>query len=130
LIWRNVGLADWFDADANRIETVFSKLLDRIQNKAHLMGAMMARLRVDPVDAARIRGGSALGSAWRRCLTCRKGKECTAWLEAPASSYPQAPPFCPNADFLAEAGVQPASWPAPSPLSIVGANGRSGDGPA
>jgi Family of unknown function (DUF6455) len=111
------------------IETVLARLLHRIENQARLMGAMMARLGVDPVDASQVRGGTALAAAWRRCLGCRRGTDCGAWLKTPAPANQQAPPFCPNADFLAESSVRPASWPAPSSLSAVSDKSHSGDRP-
>jgi Family of unknown function (DUF6455) len=129
LIWRNVALADWSNPGANRIETVLAKLLNRIQNKARLMGAMMARVGVDPVEAARIRGGTALAAAGRRCMACQNGEDCAAWLES-APSHAEPPAFCPNAAVFAEARVRPASWPAPSRLFVVHDNTPSGERPA
>src|SRR5687768_6541554 len=106
---------------------MLAHLLDRIQNKARLMGAVLERLRIDPVDAARIRGGSAVAAAWRKCLACRHAKECATWLEPPASISPQAPRFCPNVAFFTESSVRPASWPAPSLLPVVDDNTSSAE---
>jgi hypothetical protein len=36
---------------------MFAKLLSRLESKARLMGAMMERVGVDPIEASRIRGG-------------------------------------------------------------------------
>ena len=108
---------------------MFAKLLSRIENKAHLMGAMMALAGVDPVDASRARGGAALAAAWRRCLACPRGEECAAWLAASSATAAEPPAFCPNASFLAENCVRPASWPTASLFSWVGDN-SVGDRPA
>lgn len=106
---------------------MFTKLLNRIQERAGRMGDLMARLHVDPPDASRIRGGAGLAAAWRACLACGKGKNCAARLDGAPQANVEAPPFCPNAGFLAETCVRPASWPNVSPLPFVG--GRSSSGP-
>jgi Family of unknown function (DUF6455) len=109
---------------------VLVRLLNRIQDKARLMGAMMERHGVDPVEASRIRAGTALAAAWRRCLACPKGEQCAAWLEDSSATGSQAPSFCPNASFLAEGCVRTASWPTASPMAIAGQNRVARDGDA
>jgi hypothetical protein len=130
LIYRNKVLAASRDPDRNRIQPMFAKLLSRIENKARLLGAMMARVGVDPLDASRARGGAALAAAWRRCLACPQGKDCAAWLAAPPATAAEPPVFCPNASFLAENCVRPASWPPSAPLVIAAKNGEASESAA
>ena len=106
---------------------MFAKLLSRIENKARLMAAMMARAGVDPVDASRARGGAAVAAAWRRCLACRQGKDCAAWLAGAPATAAEPPAFCPNASFLAENCVRPANWPTSGPLGIAAENPKAGE---
>ena len=73
----------------------------RASRQSRLMGAMMARLGVDPVAAA-LRG-RALDAATRRCLWCAASGQCGQWLETP-DVQDRAPAFCPNAAFFDEIG--------------------------
>src|SRR5215204_3139405 len=45
-------------------------LASRVELQARLLGEMMERLGVDPAEAARAGGGTALAAASRRCLYC------------------------------------------------------------
>jgi hypothetical protein len=119
LIYRNKALAVSRYPDRNRIQPMFAKLVSRIETKARLMAAMMARVGVNPVDASRAAGGVATAAAWRRCLACRSGEQCAAWLAGSSATAAEPPAFCANASFLAENCVRPASWPTASALVIA-----------
>jgi Family of unknown function (DUF6455) len=125
LIYRNKALAVSRYPDRNRIQPMFAKLASRIETKARLMAAMMARVGVDPVDASRAAGGVAMAAAWRRCLACRSGEQCAAWLAGSSAPAAEPPAFCANASVLAENGVRPASWPTASPLVNAAENGKA-----
>lgn len=128
LIQRKAPLPDSSEIVAiHKEDSLFTKLLSRVQERARRIADVMARLHADPTDASRVRGGAGLAAAWRACLSCGSGKDCAAWLEGAPQANVEAPPFCPNAGFLAETCVRPASWPNVSPPRFVG--GRSSSGP-
>ena len=70
----------------------------RLELQARLLGEMMERLGVDPGEAARAGGGTALATASRRCLYCSSAEICRHWLDDTGER--EAPAFCPNASFL------------------------------
>jgi hypothetical protein len=70
----------------------------RVERQARLMGEVMERIAVDPGAAAREGRGIAFAAASRRCLLCRYGEECRAWLDRGGSDA--APTFCPNAAYF------------------------------
>ena len=73
-------------------------LASRVELQARLLGEMMERLGVDPGEAARAGGGTALAAASRRCLYCSSAEICRHWLDDTGER--EAPAFCPNASFL------------------------------
>ncbi len=73
----------------------------RAVHRAQLMGAMLAKLGLDPEQAAREARGAPLATAARRCLFCDEAVACGRWIEE--ADEGEAPPFCPNADFLERA---------------------------
>jgi hypothetical protein len=77
---------------------IFTRITERMDRQAHLMGAMMERLEVD-VDAAGLEAsGALLQRASRSCLMCKDSDECERWFESGAEGEPD---FCPNARFFA-----------------------------
>jgi len=62
--------------------------------------AMVDKLGIAPIEAARFEGGRGLAVAQRTCLDCRHEDLCERWLDA-AIVLKNPPPFCPNARFLA-----------------------------
>lgn len=82
----------------------------KVERQARLMNAMMDRLGVEPIDAARAAGGTGLAAASRRCVMCSADAACARWLESTASGTAAAvPPFCPNGSFF-ESVRSTAPW--------------------
>ncbi len=69
----------------------------RFERQARLMGAMMARVGVEPAEAAS--RGRLYDAANRRCLWCSAHDACGKWIEQNQSAR-HAPGFCPNATFF------------------------------
>jgi len=69
----------------------------RFERQAQLMGAMMARVGVEPEAAAG--RGRLYDAANRRCLWCAAHDECGRWIEQ-GQSAESGPGFCPNAGFF------------------------------
>jgi hypothetical protein len=69
----------------------------RLEQRARNMGAMMARLGVEPLRPGFDDGGRILGEVARSCWACGRGEECRAWLAARSGPLEAAPSFCPNA---------------------------------
>jgi hypothetical protein len=74
-------------------------MFERVERQSRRLDEMMERLEVNPVRAARRRGGLALAQARSRCLTCTSKHLCRFWLDQ-AGATPETPEFCPNAVFL------------------------------
>lgn len=74
-------------------------LISRIDHKAQLMGEMMRCVGADLSAMADITGESQLRNAMWRCMACRKGDACEAWLASAKPGSP-APDFCNNAGLF------------------------------
>jgi hypothetical protein len=80
---------------------VLSRIIDRADRQAWLMGRMMDRLGLTVVETTRANLGIRMYSACRTCMSCRHADECEAWLSASDKTYvADAPAFCPNASFF------------------------------
>jgi hypothetical protein len=75
-------------------------LRNRVERQAHLMGAMMEHLHVDP--AAAVLRDRAFAAATRRCLWCGVSDQCRQWLDEDRASDSATPDFCVNAPFFSE----------------------------
>ena len=92
-------------------------LIDRIERRAELCGAMMRRLNIDPVEAAQMTMGIMVQNISRTCMFCRRADECAAWLASKTAQDPVGyREFCPNADkfdgtlrYMEFCGRKPAS---------------------
>jgi hypothetical protein len=95
-------------------------MLRRVFRQVALMDRMMERVGVDRGAAARDGEGTAWYEARTRCIACCHEKQCRDWLaRAPATSHPEPPAFCHNADFLERCRTRPAMRsPAPNPMSM------------
>lgn len=69
----------------------------RFERQARLMGAMMARVGIEPAEAAS--RGRLYDAANRRCLWCNAHDACGKWIEQNWSAG-HSPGFCPNATFF------------------------------
>ena len=73
---------------------------DRVWRHFEQMDAVMRRLDVDVIAAARTGRGTALAQARNVCLSCQSYRRCRRWLDGTIA--PAAPAaFCPNAAFFA-----------------------------
>ena len=80
---------------------IFTRITERMDRQAHLMGAMMERLEVDTVAMGTEAAGARFERAARSCLMCRDSDECERWLEG-HSTAEAGPEFCPNRLFFAD----------------------------
>ena len=72
--------------------------LSRLETHSKLMGRMMERCGIDPVELAQDRFGATLTAAARACMACGRTESCQHWLHATEDGVRQEPPvFCPNA---------------------------------
>ena len=83
----------------------------------------MERLGVDPAEAARAGGGTALAAASRRCLYCSSAEICRHWLDETGEG--EAPAFCPNASFLDRARASSVGEPTAERCKFPSATSRS-----
>lgn len=75
-----------------------TNFLSRLELHSKLMGQMMERCGVSPVEMAQDHFGATLAAAARACMSCGRTDSCRRWLEATADGVEQIPPsFCPNA---------------------------------
>jgi hypothetical protein len=79
---------------------IFTRITERMDRQAHLMGAMMERLEVDTVAMGTEAAGARFERAARSCLMCKDSDECERWLDQHAAAE-TGPDFCPNARFFA-----------------------------
>lgn len=73
---------------------------ERVLQREHRMGVMMALLGVDQGAAVRQDHGRGFARAQTACLFCLTGAECERWL-AGATDVAEPPSFCPNRAFFA-----------------------------
>ena len=76
---------------------------DRADRRARNMSDMMDRLGLDADAFVHRRFGLDLSSAIRTCQFCHADEVCHDWLARAAKSSAEAPAFCPNATFFAQA---------------------------
>ena len=81
---------------------IFTKITERMDRQAHLMGAMMECLDVDIEAAGTEAAGARLERAARSCLICQDSDKCELWLtHSSATGVETGPEFCPNRLFFA-----------------------------
>ena len=73
-------------------------IVERIEQRAKNMGAMMHRLGISP-DAAY--AGRQMSMAARRCSLCAHADQCQRWLATPGTDQAAWQTFCPNAVLFA-----------------------------
>lgn len=102
----------WRDREAaqRRDGMMIGRLCERTERQARLMGAMMARMNVDPEKVAR--DDRALASASRRCLWCPRAAACERWLRDDGAPAPD----CPNATFFKRCAAGAATRPTLAPV--------------
>ncbi|MCA1300409.1 DUF6455 family protein [Stappia indica] len=78
-------------------------ILQRMDERATLMGRMMRTVGADTGMPADMGLGLALHSAAQKCLGCDRPQECAGWLDAHQNTgADHAPDYCPNADLFAD----------------------------
>src|SRR5829696_3196107 len=85
-------------------------LASRVELQARLLGEMMERLGVDPGEAARAGGGTALAAASRRCLYCSSAEICRHWLDEAGER--ETPGSCSRSSGTAPPSICATSTPA------------------
>ena len=81
--------------------------LSRLETHSKLMGQMMERCGIDPVQMAQDRFGATLAATARACMVCGRTESCRRWLHATEDGVLQDPPsFCPNARRFEAARLQ------------------------
>jgi len=79
--------------------------LSRLEVHSKLMGRMMQRCGIDPVQLAQDRIGLTLASAARSCMACGRTESCRQWAAAADADgrICEPPSFCPNAERFRQA---------------------------
>lgn len=80
---------------------LYARITARMDERSHLMGAMMKELGVDIESATMQSAGASFANAARACLACRSVGECQHWLDdCAANGMTSQPSFCPNRTFF------------------------------
>lgn len=93
----------------------FGRWIKRFEERGGLLSAMLHRTGASLTETDGLASENIVRQAINRCLACRNGEECKAWLET-ATPGAKPPDFCPNAALIAALTAQKrAVWPAAGP---------------
>lgn len=70
-------------------------LSKQVERQESSLQVMMERLGVDLSRLVRMGGGTTFAEARRRCLECRRTRNCAQWLADSGAAVGAEPAFCP-----------------------------------